>query len=364
MNIYFKSFFVLGGGLAVLVKEDMASSRWKGLEETAEDKKAGKERMWVLVNTGTLRLAILNIYLACISTRRPEYVMDNERILSLVTKERVNLINMGYTTITLGDMNAKIGGEGCLKEKGNDLRINQNGHLLKQWALQNHMIILNSRPLAQGLFTRKTFCENENITKESLLDYCLIDEGSESMVSSFIIDEYNRFSITSDHSTIVVTLKLEGAKQKVMWRVRNSWCSINDNTDYETFKKLSDETAMDQEVFKTLSSDEKLKVLREGYKDAWLGGNYVKKRGRGGKRNRRADITRSLIPRMKMPIVKLKSEGKETTEEFKALMERLEKTIETEKEDKARRKRLERTEKEEKFIRSDTNGSKFFEFVR
>ena len=62
-------FFLLGGGLAVLVKEDIASSRWKGLEETAEDKKSGKERMWILINTGTLRLAILNIYLACISTR-------------------------------------------------------------------------------------------------------------------------------------------------------------------------------------------------------------------------------------------------------------------------------------------------------
>ena len=63
--------------------------------------------------------------------RRPEYVMDNERILELVTRERNNLISMGYTTITLGDMNAKIGGLGCLKEKGNDLRVNQNGHLLK-----------------------------------------------------------------------------------------------------------------------------------------------------------------------------------------------------------------------------------------
>ena len=39
---------------------------------------------------------------------------------------------MGYKTITLGDMNAKIGGEGCLKEKGNDIMVNQNGHLLKQ----------------------------------------------------------------------------------------------------------------------------------------------------------------------------------------------------------------------------------------
>ena len=50
-----------GGGLAVLDKEDIASSRWKGLEETAEDKKVGKERIWILMITGMLRLAILNI---------------------------------------------------------------------------------------------------------------------------------------------------------------------------------------------------------------------------------------------------------------------------------------------------------------
>ena len=296
--------------------------------------------------------------------RRPEYVQDNERILGLVTKERNSLVNMGYKTITLGDMNTKIGGEGCLKEKGNDLRVNQNGHLLKQWALQNHLIILNSRPLAQGLFTRKTYCENESITKESLLDYRLIDEGSESMVSSFIIDEYNRFSITSDHSTIVVTLRLQDAIQKVTWRVRNSWCSLSEDTDFESFRKLSDEIAMDPEDFKVLSSDEKLKVLRQSYKDAWLRGNYVKKRGRGKKRNRRGDIKRSLIPRMKMKIVEMKKEGKEESEEFKAVMERLEKTIEASKEEKAKRKRLERSDREERFIRSDVNGAKFFEFVR
>ena len=296
--------------------------------------------------------------------RRPEYVMDNERILELVTRERNNLISMGYTTITLGDMNAKIGGLGCLKEKGNDLRVNQNGHLLKQWALQNHMVILNSRPLAQGLFTRKTYCDNDMVTKESLLDYCLIDEGSENMVSSFIIDEYNRYSITSDHSTIVVTLKLEDSKQKVTWRVRNSWCSVTDETNYEVFKKLSDDIAMDPDKFKCLSSDEKLKVLRDGYKDAWLGGNYVKKRGRGSKRNRRGDISKSLIPRMKMSIVKLKKEGKGETEEFKALMKKLVKTIEAAKENKARRKQAAQGEREEKFIRSDLNGTKFFEFIR
>ena len=107
-----------------------------------------------------------------------------------------------------------------------------------------------------------------------------------------------------------------------------------------------------------------MKVLRQGYKDAWLRGNYVKKRGRGKKRNRIGDITRSLIPRMKMKIVEMKKEGKEESEEFKAVMERLEKTIEASREEKAKRKRLERSDREERFIRSDVNGAKFFEFVR
>ena len=202
------------------------------------------------------------------------------------------------------------------------------------------------------------------VTKESLLDHCLIDEGSESMVSSLIIDEFNRFSITSDHATIVVTLKLQESRQKVTWRVRNTWCSFNEETDFESFKKLSEEIAMDPEEFTSLPMDEKLKVLRDGYKDAWLGGNYIKRRGRGRKYNRKGDITRSLIPRMKMSIVKMKKEGKEDTEEFKNLMRRLERTIEDAKENKARRRRLERSEKEEKFIRSDVNGAKFFEFDR
>ena len=104
----------------------------------------------------------IDVFFKIYSLRRPEYVMDNEKILGLVTKERNNLVDMGYKTITLGDLNAKIGGEGCLREKGNDLRINHNGHLLKQWALQNHLVILNSQPLAQGLFTRKTYCENDS----------------------------------------------------------------------------------------------------------------------------------------------------------------------------------------------------------
>ena len=60
----------------MLIKEEIPSSRWRGLEESAEDQKAGKERLWILVNTGSLRLAVLNIYLACISTRMRKSEID------------------------------------------------------------------------------------------------------------------------------------------------------------------------------------------------------------------------------------------------------------------------------------------------
>ena len=45
-------------------------------------------------------------------------------------------------------------------------------------------------------------------------------------------------------------------------------------------------------------------------------------------------------------------------------MKKLVKTIEAAKENKARRKQAAQGEREEKFIRSDLNGTKFFEFIR
>ena len=52
-----------GGGLGVLVKETIASSRWQGMEETAENRKAGKERMWILINTVGSAQHLLGMYI-------------------------------------------------------------------------------------------------------------------------------------------------------------------------------------------------------------------------------------------------------------------------------------------------------------
>ena len=49
---------------------------------------------------------------------------------------------------------------------------------------------------------------------ESVLDYALMREDVH-MVNSFVVDEFNRYAITSDHSTIVIEIKLTNRKQTV-----------------------------------------------------------------------------------------------------------------------------------------------------
>ena len=106
-------------------------------------------------------------------------------------------------------MNAKIGGKECRRDKGYDLRIIQNGHLLKQLALQIHLVIVNSLSLACIRLVYKANLLWKQQHYKRISSWLLIIEGSESMVSSFLLDEFNRFSITSDHSMIVVTLNEE-----------------------------------------------------------------------------------------------------------------------------------------------------------
>ena len=47
-------------------------------------------------------------------------------------------------------------------------------------------------------------------TSETVLDYGLVDQRDEGLVSSFIIDEENRYGISSDHSTIFMSVRMEG----------------------------------------------------------------------------------------------------------------------------------------------------------
>ena len=239
--------------------------------------RVSKERLWVLIHTGNIKLAIVDVYFACIHLNKPEVIHDNEILVELLARERRELTELGYKCIVMGDCNAKVGHLGVLGERGNDGRINGNGRLLKNFATDNHMVILNSRPMSKGLFTRRAVREGKAI--ETVLDYGLVDKADEGMVTSFIIDEDNRYAINSDHSTIFLSLKMEGPIQKVKWKVVDKWCTIKSDTDWERYASVTDDLVLDEAEFENLEPEEQLKHLRETLKGAWLRCGFKQKRG-------------------------------------------------------------------------------------
>ena len=107
----------MGGGLAIYIKKEIMSNVWDGLPRDEEEMKAGKERLWLLVHLGSTKLAICDVYLACLNSSRPEFARENKILLDLMSREFKDLTNMGFKCITV-----------------------ENGK----------MVILNSRPISQG----------------------------------------------------------------------------------------------------------------------------------------------------------------------------------------------------------------------
>ena len=139
-----------GGGLAIYIKKEIMSNVWEGLPRDEEEMKAGKERLWILVHLGSTKLAICDCYLACLNSSKPEFVRENKILLDLMSREVKDLTSMGFKCVTVGDLNARVGHLGVLGERGNDRKVNENGKMLKDFALENQLVILNSRPMSQG----------------------------------------------------------------------------------------------------------------------------------------------------------------------------------------------------------------------
>ena len=156
--------------------------------------------------------------------------------------------------------------------------------------------------MAKGIFTRRAYDYDKGKLLESVLDYAIIQEEALDQVSSFVIDEHNRYQITSDHSTIVVEIKLEANKKVVNWRVRNDWCVFSEKDNIKLYQDNLDANSMDKERFEELNPEEKLESIRSTIKSSWINCNNLPKRGRGKARNRKGDFAVTLIPRLRNQI--------------------------------------------------------------
>ena len=82
-----------------------------------------------------------------------------------------------------------------------------------------NMFIMNTLPMAKGLFTR--FMDGKGqLGTSSLLDYGLIDSDHVSNVTSFVIDEQARFDAGSDHALIECEIILSSTPH-INWSVQN-----------------------------------------------------------------------------------------------------------------------------------------------
>ena len=162
--------------------------------------------------------------------------------------------------VALGDFNAKIGKVPGLES--NHDTTNSNTGLFKAFIKAANLTILNTLPIAKGLFTH--FMEREGLPpSESILDYGLSDAGLILYISNFVIDEEARVSCGSDHALLVATIDCQAKKcvSTQFSEVLNF--QLPPDKNYKVFNETfnSHPDLPNLETFSSLSTDEMASVL-------------------------------------------------------------------------------------------------------
>ena len=157
----------------------------------------------MLITSGSDRIAFLHTYIACRNNRDDSYIAWNEDLFFLLTQEARSLKQQGFTILAMGDFNTRVGVIPGLE--GNTPDHNQNTPLFFNFLNEINLLIINTLPVAKGLFTR--FLDSSGRPgSRSLLDYGLIDHEKADSVTSFVIDADARVECGSDHALLECTI--------------------------------------------------------------------------------------------------------------------------------------------------------------
>ena len=199
-----------GGGLVIYWKDSLPGRIWTN-PKMHKNSKAQTEVQWLLLETGTSRLAVANIYLACVSSKNKNYLEWNTEIYNQLQEDITVLRDLCFGIIMMGDYNARIGKYAGMEE--NHAQINDNRKLLLNFVSQNEFYIMNKLNEDKNCFTRKlNRKDGTNITK-SCLDYFLISNKSRTGKWKFSIhDLCEENGISTDHSLIRITRSVLATK--------------------------------------------------------------------------------------------------------------------------------------------------------
>ena len=176
--------------------------------------------------------------------------------------EAISLKRQGFVVIAMGDFNTRVGQLPGLE--GNTPDTNHNTPMFMSFLTEVNMIIMNTLPIAKGLFTQ--FMNNSGLPgTRSVLDYGLVDGDNTSTVTSFIIDENARFDCGSDHALLECYLEF-GSRPKITWSYQEALqFKIHENTDFTEFHKTQDSLAatIRLNTFTNLGAEEMLPHISE-----------------------------------------------------------------------------------------------------
>ena len=250
-----------GGGLCILYRETLTPHHWTP-QVQPNLKHIENERQWLLIDNGKEKIALLHCYIACQNNKNDEYLQWNEDLFQLMSNELAKLREHGFMVLCLGDFNSRVGRLPGLENNTPD--INKNGPMFINFCLQANLVILNTLPVAKGLFTRFMNHTSQPGTK-SLLDYGLVDTDHVKTVTSFVIDSDARYGCGSDHALLVVKMKF-GLKPSANWVFHETLqFNTNPKTDYTKYQDELDQQSSNIPLhkFEELSSEEKLNHLTQ-----------------------------------------------------------------------------------------------------
>ena len=100
------------------------------------------ERQWLLINCGVQKCAFLHVYIACGSQTDTSFLHWNDTLFRLLTHEALSLKRQGFTNVSLGDFNSRIGVIPGL-DFNNSPR-HRNAPMFLQFVSEVNLLILNT----------------------------------------------------------------------------------------------------------------------------------------------------------------------------------------------------------------------------
>ena len=194
------------------------------------------ERQWLLVNSGKEKIAFLHTYIACQNNRDNSFLSWNEDLFFLLSQEAMKLKQQGFTILAMGDFNSRVGAIAGLD--GNTPDHNQNTPLFFNFLNEVNLLIINTLPIAKGLFTRFLDSSGRPGTR-SLLDYGLIDHEKANTVTSFVIDPEARVECGSDHALLICTLVFAD-KPRMAWSFHDPIHYNFQGADFQDYQRYLD----------------------------------------------------------------------------------------------------------------------------